>query len=102
MVEQFEGGAGNASAGPPTIGSVAPSYRDVLVREQNRAKPHHPLPADVAVGDGEPTAYREWIGEVAQHFGAKAVGDPGFELPRAWEFESWRSRRVMGDQAESA
>ena len=77
--------------------------RDVLVREQNRSKPHRPLPVDVAGGDGEPTPYREWIGAVAQHFGAKTVGDPGFELPRAWEFESWRSRRVMGElEAESA
>jgi len=54
-------------------------------------------------GDGEPTPYREWIGAVAQHFGAKTVGDPTFELPRCWEFESWRSRRVMGElEAESA
>ncbi len=77
--------------------------RDVLVREQNRAKPHHPLPVDLAAGDGEPTPYREWIGAVAEHFGAKTVGAPAFELPRSWEFEIWRSRRVMGDlKAESA
>jgi hypothetical protein len=81
---------------------VPPTHRDVLVREQNRGKPHRPLPVDVA-GDGGPTLYREWIGAVAQHFEAKAVGDPGFQLPAAWEFESWRSRRVLGDlEAESA
>ena len=79
------------------------SVRDVLVREQNRSKPHRPLPVDVASGDGEPTPYRQWIGEVARHFGAKTVGQPGFELPRAWEFDTWRSRRVLGEiEAESA
>jgi len=73
-----------------------------VIREQNRSKPHRPLPVDVA-GDGGPTQYRQWIGAVARHFGAKTVGDPAFELPRSWEFENWRSRRVMGDlEAESA
>ncbi len=76
--------------------------RDVLLREQNRAKPHHPLPVDVAAGDGEPTQYRQWIGEVAQHFGPKNVGSPTFQLPSCWEFDAWRSRRVLGREAESA
>jgi hypothetical protein len=77
--------------------------RDVLVRERKRSQPHRPLTVGVAAGDGEPTPYREWIGAVAEHFGAKTVGDPAFELPRSWEFESWRSRRVLGDlEAETA
>jgi len=75
--------------------------RNRRIRDQRRDQPHRPLPVDVA-GDGGPTLYRRWIGAVARHFGAKTVGDPGFELPRAWEFESWRSRRVTGEQAESA
>ena len=75
----------------------------ISVREQNRDKPHHRLPVEPATGDGEPTPYRAWIGAVTDAFGAKVVGSPAFELPRSWEFESWRSRRVMGElEAESA
>jgi hypothetical protein len=71
--------------------------RDVLVREQNRSQPHRPLPVDVAAGDGEPTPYRQWIGAVAERFGAKTVGDPGFELPAEWRFEVWTSSRALRD-----
>lgn len=82
---------------------MALSYRDVLVREQNRSAPHRPLPVEPAAGDGEPTPYRQWIGAVARHFGAKAVGATDFELPHSWEFDAWRSRRVLREiEAESA
>jgi len=57
----------------------------------------------VDVASGGETAYPNWLRAVVRRFGRDRVADDDFELPRSWEFESWRSRRVLGDlEAESA
>jgi len=82
---------------------VAQSIRDHRTQYQRRDLRFLELGAIDVAPDSRPTDCREWIGAVAQHFGARTVGDPGFELPRCWEFESGRGRRVLGGlEAESA